>query len=511
MKPIYNYGLIYDFREAELPKTPDGSPLATFLFSRYSRADQVDELFRCFIREDGQFPEVDIPDINQILMQTLPPNFFIHLTMENIQDSNLSLESIFTPCQKYILKNIQNVLSQMKEKPYYKKILLYFAKRLKLPISLDASQFRFVGEMAMSKGKKVGILKADKTVDIYSKALLEPMQTITLAKLPSQAKEWEITKVETDNEIFSPLVAVFRSFSALNKCETLPIAAYSGFIDYITAPDMTVVSQLVKQDLPGIEFPLLTIFMFKNCHRRLLKYCVYEDVFSTEDPAQLMRKNSMYCRIVIDFLANQVQSLIIPYFNPIKRNICNSDSFDINSPSVETIHKVTDIFVKGIIEILPMIPSTIRFVCSCIYDACEACYAGTGHRGVFMAFFFRVIFPIFCQPQPTDPPGIKVDIKQMAFFGKAMTYIFNLTNSRSLSRLQSIAEKQTSNIEMIFLALVTCNEAYDALTSPTMTKACQMVDEIRKNCQKRIADLSFATTAPTQVLVHWLDMIARKI
>ena len=458
---------------------------------------------------DDNNPILDSSELNEILSKTLPLSFYNHITMEN---TNVNPDMFFSPSQQFIMKQIQKILVDLRGKPIFPNVLYYFAKRLMLSLTPDTSLFLFCGEISGNNGKKVGILKPNKKVDIYKKDGFNPKQTISLKNVHSQEKMWEMTKVEAENDIYSPFIAVFRSFSALNKCQTLPIAAYSGFIDYITSADMTIVNHLLKQEIAGIEEPLIQIFMFKNCHRRLLKFCIYEDVFTTDDPNQLMRKNTIEMRIVVQFLTSQIQPLINTYINPIKVNICNiaHNQFDIENGNDPNIKAAIDAFMNDFINTIPAFSSAIKFVLNCIFHSCEARFHNHGIKGIFMAFFFRVIFPLLCQPQPSDPAGIEVDIKNMAIFGKIMTYIFTANQQgKTLSHLSPLRDEQQDNISRLLTSLIDCTESFDAIHCPSMTDACQMVDELRRMCQNSAATLTFSAAKPSQILLQWLNSIAQ--
>lgn len=275
---------------------------------------------------------------------------------------------------------------------------------------------------------------------------------------------------------------------------------------------MIVTSQMLTQEIEDVDVPLMNIFMHKNLHRRLLKYCIYDDVFSTEDTSLLMRRNSKEAKIVVDFLTNQIQPLIKTALNPIKREVCGCVDFDFTSTDKDTfnaVKNVVNIFITSFTNILPIIPSSIRYACSIINEACQYKFENNGYKGVFMAFFFRVIFPIFCQPRPTDTPDLHVDIKKMAAFGKIMTYIFVGEQGASLSHFVEIAQMEKENVNNIFEHLISCSEQYDNIECPSFKTACLMIDQIRKKCQKKTSDLIYGCHKPSQILIRWLDSIVK--
>lgn len=497
-----------NFSDAALPKISDSSNLSEFLINNYHTEEEFDSLFDDL--REGQIPEVEFNERSVMFSETLPINFFNHLTLEK---GKLDIKTFFTPSQQFVMKYIQKTLHEMKDNEFYDSLLRYFADRMTPQHSFHTSLFRFCGEVTVNKSKKIGIFTNKDTIEVYGKdSLFSSQQTFSLDKFPHQSKDWEQTMAELENGIFSPLIAVFRSFSSLNSWDTLPIEAYSGFINYITSPDLIVTSQILHQDVDDIDIPLMKIFMHKNLHRRLLKYCIYDDVFSTEDTSLLMRRNSKEAKIVVDFLTDQIQPLIKLALNPIKEEVCRSPDFDFTSTDKDTFNIVKNVastFISHFINILPTIPSSIRYVCSVINEACQYKFENNGYKGVFMAFFFRVIFPIFCQPRPTDPPDLHVNIKKMAAFGKIMTYIFVGEQGASLSHFAEIAQMEQKNVNIIFENLIVCYEQYDFIHCPSFKTACLMVDQIRKKCQKKASDLIFDYHKPSQILIRWLDSIVK--
>lgn len=493
-----------NFSNALLPKISDSSSLSEFLINNYQTEEEFASLFDDL--KEGQIPEVEFNERSSMFAETLPINFFNHLTLEN---GSLDINTFFTPSQRFVMKHVQKTLFEMKDDESYNRLLKYFADRMTPQHSINSALFRFCGEVTISKSKKIGIFTKDDQIEVYGKdSLLNFQQTFSPDKLPHQSKEWEQTKAELDNGISSPLIAVFRSFSALNSWDILPVEAYSGFINYITAPDLIVTGQMLNQNIEDIDIPLMSIFMHKNLHRRLLKYCVYDDVFSTEDTSLLMRRNSKEAKIVVDFLTNQIQPLIQSALNPIKVQVCQHIDFDYTQTDEDTFNAVkdlTNLFITQFINILPVIPSSIRYACSIINEACQLKFKNNGYKGVFMAFFFRVIFPIFCQPRPTDPPDLHVDIKKMAAFGKIMTYVFVGEQGASLSHFAEITQMQQVNVKTIFEHLINCSEQYDFIECPSFKTACLMVDQIRRNCQKNASALIFDYHKPSQILIRWLD------
>ncbi|KAK8842094.1 Ras GTPase activating protein ira2 [Tritrichomonas musculus] len=494
------------FHDAGLPRVSDSSSLSNTLVNNYQSEEEFEALFDDL--REGRIPDVEFNERSKIFSETLPINFFNHITLEN---GIMGIDTFFTPSQRFVMKHIQKLLCEMKDNENYHKLLNYFACQLIPQDAFDTKLFLFCGEVTINRTKSIGIFNSNNQIEVYAKKqLFSSHQTFSVNNLPRQSKSWEQTRAEVENGISSPLIAVFRSFSALSSFEVLPVEVYSGFINYITSPDLMVTSQLLNNDIDGIEFALLTIFMHKNLHRRLLKYCIYHDVFSTDDPSHMMRMNTKEVKIIVDFLTNQIQSLIKPAINTIKIQIVQSLDIDFSLTDEETIKSVkniTDIFINGFIQILPTIPSSIRYVCCVINQACKLRFKSSAFKGIFMAFFFRVIFPVLCQPRPTDPPGLEVDIKKMAAFGKIMTSVF-LADQSSLPQFAEIARANEENVNMIFDRLTDCTESYDMIDTPSFATACKMLDKIRFKCQKKASDLIFDYSRHSQILIHWLDLIA---
>ncbi|KAK8896810.1 Ras GTPase activating protein ira2 [Tritrichomonas musculus] len=496
---------VYCFNNANLPMISDSSALSKFLIDNYYTEEEFSAIFADL--KEGKIPEVEFNDRSMMLAEALPINFYNHLTLEK---GNLGTNLFFTPSQKFVMKYVQKTLLEMKDNESYCLLLKYFADRMTSQYSINSKLFKFCGEITIRRSKKIGIYTKDDQIEVYSKnSLLNCSHVFPPEKLHRQSKEWEQTQLELDNGLFSPLIAVFRSFSALTSWETLPFEAYSGFINYITAPDLIVASQLLNQNIDDIDIPLMTIFKHKNLHRRLLKYCIYDDVFSTEDTSLLMRRNSKEARIVVDFLTSQIQPLIEPTLNSIKVKICECfDRFN-DQNEFNCFQEIVKIFIENFVKILPIIPSSVRYVCNVINEASELKFKNNGYKGVFMAFFFRVIFPIFCQPRQTDPSDIRVDIKKMASFGKIMTYVFVGEQGASLAQFAEIAEVERENVSSIFGHLICCPEKFDVIDCPSFKAACQMIDQIRKKCQGKTDVLIYDYRKPSQILIHWLDSLVK--
>lgn len=501
---MFPYNII-NFSDIDFPQVSDSSNLADILVKNYQSEEEFAAIFEYI--KDGQIPDDKYDEISKIFKETLPPTFLYQITLEN---GTLGDKTLFSPSQKFVLKYIQKTLYEMKDHESYHKLLTYFADQIIPQFSNDSKLFKFCGEVKVDRFKKIGILTHDDQVEIYSKeSLFSIQQTLPLEDLPKQSKIWEQTRRELANGPISPLITVFRSFSALNSFDTLPVDVYSGFINYITSPDMLIVNKLLNKNFEDIELPLVTIFSHKNLHRRLLKYCIFQEVFSTDDASHLMRMNSQEVKVVIDFLTSQIRTLIDPGINKIKADICKAFNFDFTQNDPETISsmkKLTDIFIEGFINILPMMPSSVRYVCCIINEASKVKFKSLTCKGVFMAFFFRVIFPLICQPCPTDPPGLSVDIKKMAAFGKIMTSIF-VEEYSHLAHFSAIAGLQEENVGKIFDRLTECDEPYDMIDQPSFTEACLSVDKIRKKCQKKASVLAVDDCGHSKILMLWLDLM----
>lgn len=496
------------FKNAVLPEVSDSSNLSNLIVNNFETEEEFERTLFSDLK-GGNIPDIEFNERSQIFSEALPINFLNHISLVN---SQYSFKSFFTPSQRFVIKYIQKTLFEMKDDKNYNKLLNYFANHMIPKNEFTSNLFRFCGEVTINRSKKIGIFTNDNQIELYDKnTLFTIQQKLPISNLPKQSKAWEQTRAEIENGLNSPLIAVFRSFSSLNGVDVLPVEIYSGFINYITSPDMLVASQLLNQNVDEIELPLLTIFMFKNLHRRLLKFCIYHDVFSTDDPSHLMRKNSKEVKIVVHFLTSQMQSLIQPAINEIKKRICENIDIDFSLTDEDTINSVqhvTSIFIEGIIQILPIISSAIRFVCCIINEACTIRFKSFAFKGIFMAFFFRVIFPILCQPRPTDPPGINVDVKKMAAFGKIMTSIF-LSDQSSLAHFAGIEEDLQEKVNLIYDRLTDCEEPYDIIETPSFKTACVMVDSIRKKCNKKESNLVFDYLDNSQILIHWLDLLTK--
>lgn len=495
-----------NFSDAVFPRVSDSSNLSNILVNNYNSEEEFAALFDDL--KEGRIPDVEFNERSKIFKDTLPINFIYHITLEN---GSIGNDLLFTPSQRFVMKYIQKTLYDMKDSEYYQKLLEYFADRIMPQNTPNSKLFRFCGEVTIDRSRKIGIFTYDNHVEIYSKdSLINSQQTLTIDNLPKQSKLWEQTRTEISNGIYSPLIAVFRSFAALNSFDTLPLEVYSGFINYITSPDMTIVSQIMNKNIDDIEMPLATIFTYKNLHRRLLKFCIYHEVFTTKDPSHLMRMNSQSVKVVVDFLTSQIETLIDPGINKIKVEICKSFNFDFTQDddpeTINSFKKLVDIFIEGFINILPTIPSSIRYVLCIINEASKIKFKSLTFKGVFMAFFFRVIFPILCQPCPTDPPGLNVDIKKMAAFGKIMTSIF-ASEHQQLPHFSEIARLHEENVNKIFDRLTECNEPYDIIEQPSFKQACLMIDIIRKKCVKKISILTNESNRHSLILMLWLDLM----
>ena len=383
------------FINAELPRVSDSSSLSDILVQNFQSEDEFEAIFDDL--KEGNIPDVEYNQRSAIFSETLPINFLNHVALTT---GNFCYDSFFTPSQRFVMKYIHKTLNEMKDNANYDRLLNYFANQMICHNEFNTKLFRFCGEISIGRSKKIGIYTYDNQIEIYDKTdIFTVQQKFPASNLQKQSKAWEQTSAEIENNIHSPLIAVFRSFSSLRSFEILPVEVYSGFINYITSPDMTVVNQLLRQDIDEIEIPLLTIFMHKNTHRRLLKYCIYHEVFTTSDPSHLMRINSKEVKIVIHFLTAQMQSLIRPAINTIKSKICQSLDIDFTLTDEDTVNSVkhiADIFIEGFIQILPIISSSTRFVCCIISEACKLRFKSSAFKGIFMALFFRVIFPILC-------------------------------------------------------------------------------------------------------------------
>jgi hypothetical protein len=353
----------------------------------------------------------------------------------------------------------------------------------------------------------------DGTVTLYSvTAPNVPIGQIDLYSIAADQIEWEMSKAELETGIFIESQSVFRSLEASAPAPRLPDEVYTAVIAFITSPDQIFISAVIQQSLPDLDAALVAVFTYAGAHRLLLKHCVYEESKACNDAGQIMRRNNSRVRIALEFVRQQSVG-IIPIINRLKTQLTQTSHFDFSVTSDENlavIRATLGHILDAILDIVSVLPSSVRFVCRCVDDAVSYFHRerSLGRRGVFMFFVFRILFPLITQPQDTDPPELVVDPLEMAKYPKLLTNIF-VAERQLEPHLAPLAAEQRPRIEAFYENLTKCPEASDLVPQPTYAAATAAVDTIRVKCAPLARELAFAPPRELAVLSAWLSTVAQ--
>jgi hypothetical protein len=454
---------------AQLDNTFDNTKLAEYVRCSFSSAREVLPLF-----DSLHSPS---PALSRILSRALPPNFLNALSLSPCIDTAATYRSYCSPYQIFVLDLLRD---RVKSAGPDDAFLNELAARL-IP-EFPASTVRCFGPL---DSHRFGVWNSDGTVNIFRLPAVTPLgsEKVDLPETPTLAE------------------SLFQS----RAIKALPLNAYSAIIDALVSPDLRLLSSCAN--VPDVEGSLVTIFLHAGCHRRLVKYCIYEEVTQC-DANQVMRRNSPLVRIPIEFIRRNIEPIIVSVFNPLKVKLALSPSFDakgVDDDNIAIVGAHLSSFITSMLGAASVIPSSIRFVCKCVHDAVAAHCGGVrfGKRGVFMLFLFRIVLPLLCQPQPTDSTDMPLDVQNMSKLSRVLTALFGSDPIAECAHLQTVIDALQPDVEKFYEMVTSCPEECDVPMRPTWGKVIEAVDTVREKCAVAIKEQRRRTRAP-EILKFWL-------
>ncbi|KAH0794731.1 hypothetical protein GPJ56_001278 [Histomonas meleagridis] len=484
--------------------------LGEFVELVYGSNENADsKLFHQFHKDFRKMIQSPPSELIEALRFTLPTEFYAScINTATYIISNT--ERFFSPLQTRMMSIVQSILTKTKGRDSYQKYLDFFSLYL-IPQFQRPNVF-LVYSVSRSGHDEIAVLKNDGNVDFYSpKSIYSPKKTYPYSQLEYPDEDWKQMINDFENNKFSPSKSFFTSVKSVDQITTLPVAAYSAFCEYIISPDMSVLSALFARQVMEIDNDLITIFKFYGIHHRLVKYCVCKDVFKTIDEANIMRSNLIETKIIIGIIKNELEPFFQSIIIPLKTKLCAIPTYNLDSKEdfdLNIIDYTTSMFIDTISKLLTNVSLTTRFICRTIYDECLAKYKEEKYaqRGVFMIFFFRVLFPMICQPQDSDPPEIVINIQNSTLLPKLLTMVFSFESSNN-ENVDKIAEKYKKTIAGFFEILTNYKDSYDIIERPSFMDVMRAVDNIRKRAMGKIDDLIAYQLEPSLLLNNWLNSL----
>jgi len=451
-------------------------------------------------------------DVNQFLSFILSAPFMSILTTSNMSIYPV-LHKFLSPWPNHAIYSVVSILKAKKDSPLYPKYLDFMSLNLLPSLEPKGFSIRFFGDVFYGKERYFGVLNENRNLDLHSLTDTEKIvQTVHPDSVSSPNSFLEMTIAEMDLQMMTIPNIVFRSFASSISIGKLPLSLYSKIIDVITSPNLAILNRIVQSKIEGIYDPLITVFTFAGAHRRLLKYCAYHDMNSITDTHQIMRGNSTETKCVIEFVKKQVVQHFAETLTMMKTKLMATPAFAIDSTNDDDIFIIDSMissFIKSIMSMLHSFPSSLRFVFRSIYEAGIHRFNQErfGLRGVFMVFFFRVIFPLLCQPIPSDPPEMQMNIMQMTKLPKVLSNLLSSEKSESTVHLEATFETQKENIKMIYDRLIECDEPHDEIIKPSITEVIHAIDTIKTKCGPQCNNLAYMPLQPSFIIKHWLSYL----
>lgn len=500
------------FPEKETPTVSDGSQLA-FYISNNIPLSKIPALMEN-LRQTNDTAIDTTGYLGTLLSHVIPPEFFNHLTYS--PSNNLpEAEFYFSPYQKYIMGFVRKIISEMKSDENYDKFLDCLSIYMMPKQYPSPSSILICGKVKYSARKYCGIFYPNGTIELFSPSnMFQAVKQINRADLPQQTSvEWEMTQAEYESNLYIPTLGLFRSISTLKSFKEIPFLAYSAFMDLMTSPNLKFLDSLFQANIADVEKSLITVFVFTGTHRRLLKHAILEDIFSTPDPEQIMRRNTVEQHIVNEFIIQQMNLMIDPTLNQIKVKLAATAAFNLDNSTEEDMEIMTmmiDTFLEIMINVVHTIPSVVRFICKTIYIGIEERFGDTkySNRGIFMALLFRYIFPLLCQPKPTDPAGLKIDPMHSSRILKVLTMVFNYEGKSFYKHIISLLESKQEKVQRVYNGLCEVPEDNDALPRPSLPQVMNDINELRRLFLPRIQELTYMPPKSTQIMRLWLKSLA---
>ena len=495
--------------EVSYPIKKDSTPLSNYIEIKSLSKLDIEKLFKELNEYNGNLDIFLFPELKGIFSYTLTNSFYNIISSSSNSIYQFSNEFL-TNFQNFFINEIKKILINKK---YSKEYLDYFSLALEPFYSYKNSNIRFCGEVFYNKDKFIGILFDDLTVELHS--IQEPdkiIHKVSYTNLKDLSINFEMIIAEIQSKLYFPKRILFRSFTSSSDFNKLPLSIYSLILNLLTDSNMSILGTIINSQVENIHESLLTIFSFLGIHRKLLKYCIYNDLNNISDPSQIMRGNSISNKCIIEFVKKQLFPLIPDYFIGIKTKLVSTPEFTSDSTKSDDlliIEHMINSFIESIFNVIDLIPSSIRFTCKIAYEASICKYNDTkmGIRAIFMLFFFRVVFPLLCQPHSLDPPDMTMSLTQMTKLPKILACLFSTEKNENLINLKKIFIKQNEKINIIYDKLKNCNEPLDDLTKPNFEEVIDSIDKLRKRCSPFCSELSFAPDIPSPIIKNWLQLI----
>jgi hypothetical protein len=453
-----------------------------------------------------------------LLSQALPLSFFNCLAITPMPVPRHSCAEYCSPYESFLLSTIQDVLASSRNTTTYGRLLSFLSECLHPKTFLSVSAIRLCGPI---KGRQIAgfqlegqiaVFQLDGRIALYSaSAPTVPTDYVHPSKIRWQIGEWDMAIGEWEIHHYSESPSIFRSLELCQDVKVLPESVYRAIVDCITNPSLQFLSAVIETNVPQIASALATICSYGECHRRAIKFCIYEEASLVTDPGQLMSGSNLRVELPLAFIEQEMFPFTNTHLQPLKAKMNAAPAFDIDSTSDDTIatirETVTD-FASSLLGLAFVAPPCVRFVLRCAFEAVLAFHsdAEVAKRAVIVLFVVRFLLPFLAQARPTDPPELAVDAG-VATRLAGLVDVLVLAQSPP-ERLAPLAESIRPVFEKCVQTVTRAPEQSDRRFIPPWPAIVEAVDVVRTQCAPFARQLTYAPPAAIAFVKAWLAKVA---
>lgn len=285
-----------------------------------------------------------------------------------------------------------------------------------------------------------------------------PTKRLLPSDVRSQIEQWEVAKAEHDIKLYSELKSIFMSIQASQNVSKFPDEVYEAIVNCVTNPTFHFLIAITETEIPDLELSLVTIFSYSRNFRGALKFCIFDFAKSIEN--DIFESNNFRVKFPLEFMKREMLSFD---WEPIKGKLAGFERENV-------------VEVLGVIEELATgLPSIVRFICRCVFDA----------------------FVAFRKDQKLAKKAV-LGLFVWRFLGEV------LMDFSDVIRGVFVGEEEGKG-EVLCERLLRVSEENDWIERPTWEEVVQAVEVVRRNCIESANTLAFTPVIGPAFLIAWLE------